>query len=192
MFDSRSNVIARTHNRSSHRSRHNNNNNSARVNRQIRAKEVRLIGVDGSQLGVLPIQKAMEMAQRAELDLVEVAPNAKPPVCRLMDYGKYLYEKQKREKEARKAQKQVEIKEVRLRPKTDDHDIQVAVNKIRKFAADGAKTRVRIRFRGREIYHPDVARDLMDRVSADVSDVAEVESRPRLDGRSMIMVLAPT
>jgi translation initiation factor IF-3 len=135
---------------------------------------------------------ALTIAEEQELDLVEVAPNAEPPVCRLMDYGKYLYEKQKRERESRKAQKQIEVKEVRLRPKTDEHDIQVVLTKIRKFAKEGAKIRVRIRFRGREIYHPEVAQDLLDRVANDVSDVTVVEARAILDGRSMVMVLAPS
>jgi len=108
-----------------------------------------------------------------------------------MDYGKYLYEKQKRERESRKAQKQIEVKEVRLRPKTDEHDIQVVLTKIRKFAKEGAKVRVRIRFRGREIYHPEVAQELLDRVAGDVSDITTVEARAILDGRSMVMVLAP-
>jgi translation initiation factor IF-3 len=134
---------------------------------------------------------ALNIATERTLDLVEVAPNANPPVCRLMDYGKYLYEKQKRERESRKAQKQIEIKEVRLRPKTDEHDIQVVLTKIRKFAKEGAKIRVRIRFRGREIQHPEVARDLMDRVARDVTDTVVVESMPQFDGRSIIMLLAP-
>ncbi len=134
---------------------------------------------------------ALTVAEENELDLVEVAPNANPPVCRLMDYGKYLYEKQKRERESRKAQKQIEIKEVRLRPKTDEHDIQVVLTKIRKFAKEGAKVRVRIRFRGREIYHPEVAQELMERVAQDVSEVVTVEARPILDGRSMVMLLSP-
>ncbi|RIK56493.1 MAG: translation initiation factor IF-3 [Chloroflexi bacterium] len=165
---------------------------STRVNRAIRAREVRLIGADGQQLGIMPTRDALAIAEEQELDLVEVAPNAEPPVCRLMDYGKYLYEKQKRERESRKAQKVIEVKEVRLRPKTDEHDIQVVLNKIRKFAKEGAKIRVRIRFRGREIYHPEVAQDLMERVAGDVSDVVTVEARPVLDGRSMVMLLTPT
>lgn len=140
----------------------------------------------------MPTRDALAIAEEQELDLVEVAPNAEPPVCRLMDYGKYLYEKQKRERESRKAQKVIEVKEVRLRPKTDEHDIQVVLNKIRKFAKEGAKIRVRIRFRGREIYHPEVAQDLMERVAGDVSDVVTVEARPVLDGRSMVMLLTPT
>jgi translation initiation factor IF-3 len=152
---------------------------------------VRVISGDGEQLGIMSVPKALSLAEEANLDLVEVAPNANPPVCRLMDYGKYLYEKQKRERDARKAQKQVEIKEVRLRPKTDEHDVQVVLKKIRKFAKEGAKIRVRIRFRGREIAHPEVARDIMKRVAEEVADVVSVEAYPSLDGRSMVMVLAP-
>ncbi len=164
---------------------------STRVNRAIRSREVRLIGADGQQLGIMPTREALAIAEEQELDLVEVAPNADPPVCRLMDYGKYLYEKQKRERESRKSQKQIEIKEVRLRPKTDEHDIQVVLSKIRKFAKEGAKIRVRIRFRGREIFHPEVAQELMNRVASEVEDVVSVEGRPQLDGRSMVMLLAP-
>jgi translation initiation factor IF-3 len=164
---------------------------NTRVNDGIRAREVRVIGADGEQLGIMPVREALAIADEKELDLVEVAPNASPPVCRLMDYGKYLYEKQKRDRESRKSQKQIEIKEVRLRPKTDEHDIQVVLSKIRKFAREGAKTRVRIRFRGREIYHPEVAMQIMQRIADDVSEIATVEARPTLDGRSMVMVLAP-
>jgi len=152
---------------------------------------VRVIDAEGRQLGVLPIREALAIAGEKDLDLVEVAPNAAPPVCRLMDYGKYLYEKQKRERESRKAQKQIEVKEVRLRPKTDEHDIQVVLTKIRKFVKEGAKVRVRIRFRGREIYHPDVAQELLQRVAGDVSEEVTVESMPTFDGKSMVMVLAP-
>ena len=142
-------------------------------------------------MGILPIKEALAIAEQRELDLVEVAPNATPPVCRLMDYGKYLYEKQKRERDARKSQKQIEVKEVRLRPKTGEHDIQVVLSKIRKFASEGDKIKVRIRFRGREIYHPEVARDLLQRVSDDVADIVEIESRPAFEGNSMIMIMAP-
>mgnify|MGYP003572480200 FL=1 len=139
----------------------------------------------------MTVPEALRIADEKDLDLVEVAPGANPPVCRLMDYGKYLYEKQKRERESRKSQKQIEIKEVRLRPKTDEHDIQVVLSKIRKFAKEGAKIRVRIRFRGREIYHPEVAQEIMQRIANDVSEVVTVEGRPVLDGRSMVMLLAP-
>jgi translation initiation factor IF-3 len=152
---------------------------------------VRVIDAEGQQLGVLSLREALAIASEKDLDLVEVAPTANPPVCRLMDYGKYLYEKQKRERESRKAQKQIEVKEVRLRPKTDEHDIQVVLTKIRKFTKEGAKVRVRIRFRGREIYHPDVAQDLLKRVAGDVAEEVTVESMPAFDGKSMVMVLAP-
>ena len=139
----------------------------------------------------MDVQTALQAAEEKDLDLVEVAPNANPPVCRFMDYGKYLYEKQKREREARRAQKQIEIKEVRLRPKTGEHDIQVVLTKTRKFLKDGAKVRVRIRFRGREIVHRDIALDLMKRVTDELTDEAVVESRPGFEGRSMVMLLAP-
>jgi translation initiation factor IF-3 len=150
-----------------------------------------VIDAAGQQLGILSIRDALTIATEKQLDLVEVAPNADPPVCRLMDYGKYLFEKQKRERESRKAQKQIEVKEVRLRPKTDEHDIQVVLTKIRKFAKEGAKVRVRIRFRGREMQHPEVAREILERVAREAADAAVVESMPLFDGTSLIMILAP-
>ncbi len=152
---------------------------------------MRVIDEIGTQLGIMDVQTALQAAEEKDLDLVEVAPNANPPVCRFMDYGKYLYEKQKREREARRAQKQIEIKEVRLRPKTGEHDIQVVLTKTRKFLKDGAKVRVRIRFRGREIVHRDIALDLMKRVTEELAEEAVVESRPGFEGRSMVMLLAP-
>ena len=152
---------------------------------------MRVIDEIGTQLGIMDVQVALQAAEEKDLDLVEVAPNANPPVCRFMDYGKYLYEKQKRERESRRAQKQIEIKEVRLRPKTGEHDIQVVLTKTRKFLKDGAKVRVRIRFRGREIVHRDIALDLMKRVTEELTDEAVVESRPGFEGRSMVMLLAP-
>ncbi len=164
---------------------------TTRINSEIRARDVRVIDGEGKQLGILSIRDAMALSQEKELDLVEVAPNANPPVCRLMDYGKYLYEKQKREKEARKSQKTVEVKELRLAPRTDDHDVQVIVNKIRKFAEEGAKVRVRIRFRGREIAHPEVAQELLQRIGKDVEGTMNVESMPAFDGKSMVMLLSP-
>ena len=152
---------------------------------------MRVIDEVGTQLGIMEVQAALQAAEERDLDLVEVAPNANPPVCRFMDYGKYLYERQKRERESRKAQKQIEIKEVRLRPKTGEHDIQVVLNKTRKFLKDGAKVRVRIRFRGREIVHRDIALDLMKRVTEELEEEAVVESHPGFEGRSMVMLLAP-
>ncbi len=145
----------------------------------------------GEQLGIMLTRDALAIAQEREMDLVEVAPNANPPVCRLMDYGKFLYEKQKRERESRKAQKQIEIKEVRLRPKTGEHDIQVVLTKSRKFLAEGNKVKVTIRFRGREIVHRDVALTLMQRVAKDLAPSSIVETCPAFEGRAMFMMLAP-
>ncbi len=135
--------------------------------------------------------EALVIAQERGTDLVEVAPKAKPPVCRLMDYGKFLYEAQKRERDARKSQTKVEIKEIRLRPKTGEHDINYRLRDARRFLERGAKVKVRIRFRGREVTHPEVARDLMDRLAEELSDVAIIEKRPAMEGMTMLMILAP-
>jgi translation initiation factor IF-3 len=140
---------------------------------------------------VIKTKEALAMAETQQIDLVEVAPNADPPVCRLMDYGKFLYEAQKRERSARKAQVQVEIKEIRLRPKTGEHDINFKLRDARRFLERGAKVRVRIRFRGREITHPEVARDLLTRVAEELGDVAIVEKKPALEGMTMLMILSP-
>jgi len=150
-----------------------------------------LIDVDGGQLGVMSTSKALEIAQDRNTDLVEVAPQAKPPVCRLMDYGKYLYEAQKRERDARKSQVKVEIKEIRLRPKTGEHDIQYKLENARKFLKRGAKVKVRLRFRGREVTHPEVGRDLMDRIATELEDIAVIEKRPAMEGMTMLMILGP-
>lgn len=163
-----------------------------RVNEGIRASEVRLIGVAGNQLGVVSIAEALKIAQQHQTDLVEVAPQANPPVCRLMDYGKFLYERSKKEREARKSQKQTEIKEIRLRPRTGEHDIAYKVRDARRFLQKGAKVKVRIRFRGREITHPELARDLLNRVASELNDVALVEQEGRMEGHTMLMILAPT
>ncbi len=162
-----------------------------RINEQIRAPQIRVIDETGAQLGVMTPSEAMRLAREKDLDLVEVAPTAKPPVCRLIDYGKYQYEQTKRERQARKAQKQVEIKEVRLRPKTSEHDTEVRVRQARKFLESGAKVKVRLRFRGREIQHRDVAMKIMDEFATRLSDVGEVEIRPNMEGRSLLMILAP-
>jgi translation initiation factor IF-3 len=151
-----------------------------------------LIDENGAQVGVISITEALEIARTRETDLVEVAPNASPPVCRLMDYGKFLYERSKREREARRAQKQTEVKEIRLRPKTGEHDIAYKVRDARRFLQKGAKVKVRIRFRGREITHPEVAKELLDRVAEELSDVAEVEKAAAMEGRTMLMILAST
>lgn len=131
------------------------------------------------------------MAEERGLDLVEIAPTANPPVCRLLDYSKFMYERARREREARKAQKQIEIKEIQVRPKTADHDVEVKLNRAREFLAEGAKVRVRVRFRGREIAHQDLALELLERLAAQMSDVAVVEQKPMLEGRALLMVLAP-
>jgi translation initiation factor IF-3 len=140
---------------------------------------------------VVPITEALQIARTRGTDLVEVAPNALPPVCRLMDYGKFLYERSKREREARKAQKQTEVKEIRLRPKTGEHDIAYKLRDARRFLQKGAKVKIRIRFRGREITHPEVAKELLDRVAEDLSDVAVVEQAGEMEGRTMLMILGP-
>jgi translation initiation factor IF-3 len=153
---------------------------------------VRVIDAQGQQAGVLKLSEALALAQAQRTDLVEVAPNADPPVCRLMDYGKFLYEAQKRERSARRAQSQVEVKEIRLRPKTGEHDINFKLRDARRFLERGAKVRVRIRFRGREVSHPEVAKELLTRVAEELSDVAEVEKRPAMEGMTMLMILNPS
>jgi translation initiation factor IF-3 len=152
---------------------------------------LRVIDSDGKQLGVLPRNEALRLAEERSLDLVEVAPNAVPPVAKLMDFGKYQYERAKREREARKSRKEVEIKEVRLRPKTDEHDINFKIRQARSFLESGAKVKVRMRFRGREIYNLDVARKQFDHFVRELEDVATVEQRPSFEGRTMLMIMAP-
>lgn len=152
---------------------------------------MRLIDEKGAQIGVISVAEALQIARARETDLVEVAPNAEPPVCRLMDYGKFIYAKSKREREARKAQKQTEVKEIRLRPKTGEHDIAYKMRDARRFLQKGAKVKVRIRFRGREITHPEVAQELLDRVVQDLKDVAVVEKPGEMEGRTMLMILGP-
>ncbi|HKZ86333.1 MAG TPA: translation initiation factor IF-3 [Anaerolineae bacterium] len=162
-----------------------------RINESIRAREVRVIAHDGQNLGVVPIQEALRLARERQLDLVEVSPQADPPVCRILDYGKYLYEQQKKEREAKKAQKIIEVKEIRLRPKTDPHHRGFKVRDARKWLEQGMKVKVRIRFRGREITHPEVALQDLEEISQELSDVAHVEVQPNMEERTMLMVLAP-
>ncbi len=154
---------------------------------------MRLIDEAGQQLGILPVAQALQIAREQDLDLVEVAPAAKPPVCRLLNYGKYIYERAKKEKEARKSQRTVEIKEIRMRPKIGEHDIAYKTRQIRRFLADGAKVRLRVRFRGRERSYPEIGRDLLKRVSGGLEDTATVEQAPTIDegARSVFMLLAP-
>lgn len=162
-----------------------------RINQAIRAKEVRLIGDKGEQLGIFPIGEALEIARGHNLDLVEVAPQADPPVCRLLDFGKYSYERSRKAREAKKSQKPVEVKEIRLRPKTGDHDIKFKVDRMRGFLGEGFKVKVRVLFRGREITHPEIAQEMLSRIATGLSDVSVVEYHPRMEGRSMFMILAP-
>lgn len=162
-----------------------------RRNEQIRAREVRVIGDDGEQLGILQRNEAMNIAREAGLDLVEVAPNSEPPVCRIMDYGRYRYEEQKKKQEAKKHQVIVQIKEIKLRPKTDEHDYQTKVSHIRRFIEGGDRCKVTIFFRGREIVHKDRGQTMLDRVIEDTKDIAKVESEARSEGRTLFMMLAP-
>ncbi len=165
---------------------------SYRINEAIRAREVRLITETGENVGVVPLREALARAEEAELDLVEVAPNAEPPVCKIMDFGKFQYQQAKKEREARKQQKQVEIKEIRLRPKTTEHHLSFKVRDARRWLEDGNKVRVRIRFRGREITYPEIARQALMEIAKDLQDIAVVEQEPGMEGRTMLMVLAPS
>ena len=161
-----------------------------RINRAIRVPEVRLIDEDGAQLGVVPTIQALEMARQKDLDLVEVAANAVPPVCKLLDYGRAKYEQTKKEREAKKHQHAVELKELRLRPGTDGHDVDVRARSARRFIEEGHKVRLLVRFRGREAAHPEIARGQIDRIVKSLQDIAIVEQGPMMEGRAMFAVLA--
>jgi translation initiation factor IF-3 len=161
------------------------------VNDRIRAPQVRLVGADGSQIGIVSIQDALGRAQDLDLDLVEVAPNAEPPVCRIMDYGKFKYERDVRQKEARKKQTRVEVKEMKMRPKIDPHDYATKKGHIERFLKQGARVKVTIMFRGREMAHTELGRKLLDRLTVDLQELATVETFPKLDGRNMTMLVAP-
>jgi translation initiation factor IF-3 len=161
------------------------------VNDEIRVKEVRLIGVEGEQLGVTPIREALQLAADLNLDLVNVAPTAKPPVCRIMDYGKFRYEQQKKEKEARKNQKVVELKEVRFSATIDEHDYQTKLRNVVKFLNEQDKVKCTVRFRGREITHASIGQKVLERVAKETEELSSMERRPKLEGRSMIMILVP-
>lgn len=163
-----------------------------RINREIRGTpQIQLIDEEGVNVGVVSFYDALDRAEEAGLDLVEIAPNSVPPVCKLLDYGRFKYQSQKKAAEARKNQKVVEIKEVKLRPGIDDHDYDVKMKQSRKFFEDGDKVKITLRFRGREMAHQDLGIQVLDRVRTDVADVAKVESEPRLEGKQMIMILAP-
>ncbi|MCI8782197.1 translation initiation factor IF-3 [Lachnospiraceae bacterium 48-21] len=159
------------------------------INGQIRDKEVRLIGEDGEQKGIMPIKEAMRLAQEAELDLVKIAPKAQPPVCKIIDYGKYRYELARKEKEAKKKQKTVEVKEVRLSPNIDTNDLNTKVNNAKKFISKGNKVKITLRFRGREMAHVQQSKHILDDFAELLKDIAVVEKQPKLEGRSMSMVL---
>jgi translation initiation factor IF-3 len=152
---------------------------------------VRLIGPDGGNVGVVSIQEALKIAQDANMDLVEVSPGADPPVCRVLNFGKFLYEKEKKEKLARRAQTKIEIKEIRIRPKTTDHHRAFKLRDARKWLEDGMKVKVRVRFRGREITYPEIAREDLAQIAAELADIAAVEQQPDMEGRTMLMVLGP-
>ncbi|MFN3208873.1 MAG: translation initiation factor IF-3 [Roseovarius sp.] len=162
-----------------------------RINDKIRVPEIRLIGADGENVGVVTPERAMGMAEEAGLDLVEISPNANPPVCKIMDYGKYKYEQQKRESEARKKQKVIEVKEVKFRPNTDTHDYDVKMRNVFRFLENGDKVKITLRFRGREMAHQDLGRDLLHRVADDIKEIGKVENMPKMEGRQMIMIIAP-
>ena len=164
----------------------------ARINDRIRAREVLLIGANGEQLGVKPLPEALATAREEELDLVEVAPNANPPVCRIMNYGRYKYEQEQRRKESRKKATNVVVKEMKFRPKIDEHDYETKMKHVERFLAEGSKVKLTIMFRGREVFHPELGLRILERVADQVSEIAAVESAPRQDGRNMTMVLNPT
>lgn len=166
-------------------------NKELQINEQIRDKEVRLIDSDGSQLGVMPLRKAKDLAEQRNLDLVKIAPQATPPVCKIIDYGKFRFEQSKREKEQRKNQRTVEIKEVRLSLNIDTHDFETKRNHAVRFIGEGNKVKASIRFRGREMGHPELGQEIMREFAESMADVANVEKPPKLEGRTMLMFLAP-
>lgn len=162
-----------------------------RVNDRIRAPEIRLIGAEGENVGVVRPEVGLRMAEEAGLDLVEISPNATPPVCKIMDFGKFKYEQQKREAEARKKQKTIDVKEVKFRPGTDTHDYDVKMRNVMRFLESGDKVKVTLRFRGREMAHQQLGVELLNRVAADVGEQGKVENMPKLEGRQMVMMIAP-
>ena len=159
------------------------------INEQIRDREIRLIGEDGEQLGIMSARDAMKLAREANLDLVKIAPTAKPPVCKIIDYGKYRYEQARREKEARKKQKTIEVKEIRLSPNIDTNDLNTKVNQARKFVSGGNKVKVAVRFRGRELAHTAVGKTILEDFAQKLSDIAVIDKPAKLEGKSMVMFL---
>jgi len=163
-----------------------------RINREIRAREVRVIDPDGKQLGIIPLYEALRTATTLELDLVEVSPKAEPPVCRIMDYGKFKYQQRKKDQEAKKKQVVIHLKEVKMRPKTEPHDFQFKVRHIERFLKEGNKIKVTMVFRGREMAHTDIGRNLLIRVVDAIKEWGKVEQDPRFEGRNCVMILTPT
>jgi len=161
------------------------------INENITAREVRLIGPDGEQVGVVSIQEALSAAEEAKLDLVEISPDATPPVCRIMDYGKHIFEKKKQQAAARKNQKQIQIKEIKFRPGTEEGDYQVKLRNLIRFLSDGDKAKVSLRFRGREMAHQELGMELLKRVETDLAEYGTVEQHPKMEGRQLMMVIAP-
>lgn len=162
----------------------------AGINWNIKAPEVRVIDSDGKQVGILPLKEAMKIAEEQGLDLVAVSPNSNPPVCRIMNYGKYKYQQNKRLQEARKHQTVIQVKEVKIRPRTEDHDFQFKLRHVKRFLGEGNKVKVSMLFRGREIAHPEFGKGLLNRLIEEVKDMAIVEQAPRLEGRNMVMILS--
>lgn len=165
---------------------------ATRINRQIRARELRVIGEDGEQLGILSLNEAIELAEGRGMDLVEVAPNSRPPVCRVMDYGRFKYNQKKKERTAKRRQASQQMKEVKLRPKTEEHDYQFKLKHITRFLMEGNKVKVTVRFRGREMAHKDIGVEYLNRISQDVGDMGLVTTPPSMEGRLLHMVLAPS
>lgn len=163
----------------------------ARKNHEILTPRVRLIGGSGEQVGILPTREALQMAEEAGMDLVEVSPTADPPVCRIMDYGKFVYEQHKKSHAAKRKQKQIEVKEVKFRPGTEEGDYQVKLRNLTRFLTEGDKAKITLRFRGRELLHMELGREMLKRIQADLGELAVVESFPRLEGKQMVMLLAP-
>lgn len=162
-----------------------------RINEEIRIRDIRVVDNDGNQLGIMPTREAMKIAEERQLDLVEIAPQAKPPVCRIMDFGKYKYELSKKEKEARKKQRVIDIKEVKMRPNIEDHDFEVKVKNAVRFLKDGDKVKASIIFRGREIVHTQLGKVLLVRLAEVLGELCNVERQPKLEGKNMIMILSP-
>ncbi|MBF0265885.1 MAG: translation initiation factor IF-3 [Gammaproteobacteria bacterium] len=167
------------------------NKSTTRINEEITTPEVRLLGAEKEQFGIVSIEEAQSKALAANLDLVEIAPTAKPPVCRIMDYGKFLFEEKKKKANEKKKQKQVQVKEIKLRPGTEEGDYQVKLRNLTRFLSNGDKTKITIRFRGREMAHRELGMDVLNRIAKDLEEISNIEQMPKLEGRQMVMVLSP-